>query len=247
MFPDAMRIDWDYAAILLFLGLIAPTVGYFRVRRLLQIPYTTSMERLALYGSTIAFQWLIVGTIAWRTSMHGVKPEYLGLVIRNGELTASVAVVLSLAVLANQIISIRKLAANSQRIKGMIAELALKIFPQSQIERLAFLALAVTVAICEELIYRGFIQGLCQSVGGSIAAGIFGSALFFAAAHLYQGRRGLISTFLVGLVFASVRWWTGNLLPSMCAHFAADLAAGLYAPSKLRAALADRANDSGPA
>lgn len=232
-----MRMHWDYAAILLFLGGIAPTMGYFRVRRLLQVPSTTSMERLALYASTIAIQWLIVGAIVWRTAVHGVAPESLGLVMRNGELTASVAIVLSLIVLANQIFSVRRLASNPQQIKGMIVEMALKIFPQGLIERLAFIALVVTVAICEELIYRGFIQGLFQGVGSSVIAGIFGSALFFAAAHAYQGRRGLISTFIVGLIFATVRWWTGNLVPSMCAHFAADLAAGLYAPGKLRAAL----------
>lgn len=241
-----MAMHWDYAAILLFLGVIAPTMGYFRVRRLLRIPSTTSMERLALYASTIAFQWIIVGVIVWRTTVHGVGPAWLGLLIRNGRLTASVAIILSLLVLANQIFSVRRLATNPQQIKGMIVQMALKIFPQGPVERLAFVALVITVAVCEELMYRGFIQGLFQSVGGSAFAGILGSALFFAAAHAYQGRRGLISTFVVGLVFAVVRWWTGNLVPSMCAHFAADLAAGLYAPGKLRAALSSLLRENEP-
>jgi uncharacterized protein len=167
------------------------------------------------------------------------------LTVRSGEFTVSAAVLLSLVLLANQVFSIRKLAANPREIRGMIAELAFKIFPQNQVERLAFVALVVTVAICEELIYRGFVQGLVQNIGGSVLAGVFGSALFFAAAHLYQGRKGLISTFVVGLLFATARWWTGNLVPSMCAHFAADLAAGLYAPGKLGPALAARAREEG--
>lgn len=238
-------MHWDYIAILLFLGVIAPTLGYFRVRRLLQIPATSSMERLTLYATTIAFQWAIVAMIVWRTAVYGVAPEQFGLAARNGELTASIAIGLSFVLLANQMFSIRKLAANPQQIKGMIVEMALKIFPQGGIERLAFVALVITVAICEEFIYRGFIQGLFQSVGGSAAAGIVGSAVLFAAAHLYQGRRGLVSTFIVGVVFATTRWWTGNLLPAICAHFVADLAAGLYAPGKFRAALASRSSDSG--
>lgn len=233
-------MHWDYAAILLFLGAVAPILGYFRVRRLMQIPSTTSMERLALYGSTIAMQWVLAGVVLWRTAAHHMRPPELGLAVREPERAASVAVVLSLIVLANQIFSIRRLAANPREIKGMIAELALKIFPQNNVERLAFVALVVTVAICEELIYRGFVQGLFQSVGGSVVAGIVGSAILFAAAHLYQGRKGLASTFAVGLIFAFVRWWTGSLLPSICAHFAADLVAGLYAPGRLRAALAAR-------
>lgn len=244
---DYIGMHWDYIAILLFLGVIAPTLGYFRVRRLLQIPSTTSMERLTLYASTIAFQWLIVAAIVWRTAVYGVNSGQLGLAMRDGELTASVAIVLSLLMLANQMFSIRKLAANPQEMKGMIVEMALKIFPQGAIERLAFVALVITVAICEEFIYRGFIQGLFQSVGGSVAAGIVGSALFFGGAHVYQGRRGLISTFVVGVLFATVRWWTGNLLPAVCAHFVADLAAGLYAPGKLRAAIESRASGPGTA
>ena len=245
MFRACMH--WDYAAILLFLGAVAPVLGYFRVRRLMQIPSTTSMERLALYGSTIAMQWVLVGVIVWRTVAHHMRPQELGLAVQEPELAASAAVVLSLLVLANQIFSIRRLAANPREIKGMIADLALKVFPQNDVERLAFVALVVTVAICEELIYRGFVQGLFQSVGGSVAAGIVGSAILFAAAHLYQGRKGLVSTFAVGLIFASVRWWTGSLLPSICAHFAADLVAGLYAPGRLRAALATRLRDEGGA
>jgi len=239
-------MHWDYVAILVFLGAIAPTLGYFRVRRLLQIPSTTSMERLTLYASTIAFQWLIVAVIIWRTALRGVTTDQLGLVMHNAELTTSVAIVLSFLVLANQVFSIRKLASNPQQIKGMIVDMAMKVFPQGGIERLAFVALVTTVAICEEFIYRGFIQGLFQSFGGSVVAGIVGSAVLFAAAHLYQGRRGLISTFIIGALFATVRWWTGNLLPSICAHFVADLAAGLYALGKLRAALA-RASQSGAA
>jgi len=233
-------MHWDYAAILLFLGAVAPLLGYFRVRRLMQIPSATSMERLALYGSTIAMQWVLAGVILWRTTAHRLGTKELGLVVQNASRAASVAVVLSLLVLANQLFSIRRLAANPREIKGMIAELALKIFPQNDVERLVFVALVVTVAICEELIYRGFVQALFQRVGGSVIAGIIGSAILFAAAHLYQGRKGLASTFAVGLIFASVRWWTGSLLPSICAHFAADLVAGLYAPGRLRAALATR-------
>ncbi|MGH9563054.1 MAG: CPBP family intramembrane glutamic endopeptidase, partial [Terracidiphilus sp.] len=73
-----------------------------------------------------------------------------------------------------------------------------------------------------------------QHWGSSIAAGIFGSALVFAGAHLYQGRRGLVSTFCIGLIFSTARFWTGSLIPSIAAHFVADLTAGFLAPSFVR-------------
>jgi membrane protease YdiL (CAAX protease family) len=103
--------------------------------------------------------------------------------------------------------------------------------PQNTTERLAFFALVVTVAICEEILYRGWAQRFFQDLsGGSVVVAIIGSAALFSIAHIYQGRRGLIATFIVGAVFSGVRAWTGSLLPTMAAHFAADLAAGLLAP-----------------
>ena len=70
--------------------------------------------------------------------------------------------------------------------------------------------------------------------------GIVGSAAIFALAHLYQGRRGLVSTSVIGLLFSAIRAWTGSLLAPLVAHFVADLAAGLLAPRKLGVALASR-------
>jgi len=55
---------------------------------------------------------------------------------------------------------------------------------------------------------------------------------------LYQGKRGLVSTFGAGAVFAGVRAWTGTLIPTIFAHFVADLTIGLLAPRRILAALA---------
>jgi uncharacterized protein len=96
-----------------------------------------------------------------------------------------------------------------------------------------------TVALCEELIYRGFVQRVFQDwSAGSVIVAVIGSAVFFAFAHLYQGRRGLISTLTIGLLFSTVRAWTGSLLPCIVAHFVADITVGLLAPGRVRAGLA---------
>jgi len=77
---------------------------------------------------------------------------------------------------------------------------------------------------------------------------IFGlalSSLQFSVAHLYQGRRGLVSTFAVGILFAGVRAWSGTLLPTIVAHFVADFTIGLLAPRHIREALARSTDDEG--
>ena len=232
-------MPWDFALILIFLALAVPWLGRRRVRQLFAMPQTTKMDRLSLYASTIAFQWLAAGVILWRTSARGIRVAQLGLAIPNPRITIAAAIVLSALILLNQIFSLRRIAANPTEISGILPQLALKVFPQDDVERLAFFALVSTVAVCEEIIYRGFVQFVLQSwAGGPVIAGIVGSTSIFALAHLYQGRRGLVSTFVIGLLFSAIRAWTGSLLAPLMAHFVADLAVGLLAPRKLRAAIA---------
>ena len=121
--------------------------------------------------------------------------------------------------------------------------LTIKLMPQTAPERLAFFALVTTVALCEETIYRGFIQRLFLNVSnGSIAIAILGAAVFFALAHLYQGRRGLMVTLVAGAIFSAVRAWTGSLIPTMAAHFVASY---FSRPASPEAANGPRVTSSG--
>jgi uncharacterized protein len=195
------------------------------------------MDRLSIYASTIAFQWLATVIILWRTRVQGITLAQLGVAIPRPALAITIAIVLAALISVNQIYSLRRLVARPSEIKGVLPQLALKLFPQDDVERLIFFALVVTVAMCEEFIYRGFVQRVFQDwSGGHVVAGIVGSAVFFALAHLYQGRRGLSTTIVVGLLFSIVRSWTGGLLTTSVAHFVADLSVGMLAPRKIREA-----------
>jgi CAAX protease family protein len=240
-------VHWDFALILLVLATVVPLLGRRRIRRLMEASSTTKADRLVLYASTIAFQWIAVAVILWRAYAHNLSPASLGLAIPKPGLALITAIVLSALILVNQIIALRRLKEHPESsAHGILPHLALKVFPQDAIERLGFTALVSTVAICEELIYRGFAQRVFQDwatnwVGATIGvgAGVAGSAILFSLAHLYQGRRGLISTFVVGLLFSIVRAFTGSLVPASLAHFVADITAGFLAPGRLRSALAE--------
>jgi uncharacterized protein len=229
-------MHWDFALILLFLGIAVPVLGRRRVRQLMQMPSTTKMDRISLYASTLAFQWIAAGIILWRTSAQQIRPSQLGLALPNPALTVSLTVLLSALILLNQMMGLRRLVAQPAKAQGIVPQLALKLFPQDDVERLAFFALVATVALCEELIYRGFVQRVFEDwSGGSVIVAVIGSAVFFAFAHLYQGRRGLISTLTIGLLFSAIRAWTGSLLPCVVAHFVADITVGMLAPGRVRA------------
>ena len=232
-------MHWDFALILLFLGIAVPVLGRRRVRQLMQMPNTTKMDRISLYASTLAFQWIAAGIIFWRTSVHQIRPAQLGLALPSPALAVSVTVLLSALILLNQMMGLRRLVAQPANAQGIVPQLALKLFPQDDVERLAFFALVATVALCEELIYRGFVQRVFQDwSAGSVIVAVIGSAVFFSFAHLYQGRRGLISTLTIGLLFSTIRAWTGTLLPCIVAHFVADITVGMLAPGRVRAGLA---------
>jgi membrane protease YdiL (CAAX protease family) len=139
--------------------------------------------------------------------------------------------------LANQIASVRRIKSDSSAFRSETVQLALKVFPRDSIDRLAFSALVTTVAVCEEFVYRGFAQYVFQDWSRSLLLGILGSAMLFSFAHLYQGKRGLVSTFAVGLLFSGIRAWTGSLMPTIAAHFVADLSIGLLAPRHIKEAL----------
>jgi membrane protease YdiL (CAAX protease family) len=217
-------------------------MGRRRVRALLRLPDTTKLDRLSIYASTIAFQWLFAILILWRTSRHAIRPAQLGLRLVTDPLGITISVVLAILLLALQILSARSLGSDSRALASETVQLARKVFPRDVIERFAFFALVATVAICEEFIYRGFAQFVFQDWSHSVLVGLFASSLLFSVAHLYQGGKGLVSTFAIGMLFAGVRAWTGTLLPTIIGHFVADFAVGVLAPLRIRDALARAAN-----
>lgn len=226
-------MPWDFALILLVLGVVVPWHGTLRVRHLLRAAQTSSEDRLAIYASTIAFQWALTALIVWRSFERGLTSSALGLVTPRDPMALAAAAALTLLICVNQVASLRRLATLPAEQRGLVGALAHKLLPQNSIEALAFIALAVTVGICEELIYRGFVFAAFERLGGLfLAVGV--SSLLFAAAHVYQGARGMLVTFVIGLLFAGLRIWTSSLLPVMLAHTATDLVAGLLAPRLLR-------------
>jgi membrane protease YdiL (CAAX protease family) len=227
------NMHWDYIAILVLLAIVIPWRSTTRVQSLLESAEFGSTRRMALYLSTMVFQWALAGIILWRSAVRGLSEAQLGLDIPNVQRAITVTIVLSVVLVLNQIFGIKRLARVPLGERGMIGRLAEKLLPRSRREAFVGIGLVVTVAICEEFIYRGFVEGIFQQSLRSVIAGAVISALFFAVAHLYQGRRGLLTTFAVGLIFSAARVWTGSLLPSIIVHFVADFSAGVAASRML--------------
>src|SRR2546425_6341583 len=87
------RMSWDIALIFFVLGVILPWRGRARMKKLLAMPRVSTMERLSLYASTIAFQWFAAAVVVWRAWAHGFTAPRLGLAIPDGSRILVAAVV----------------------------------------------------------------------------------------------------------------------------------------------------------
>jgi uncharacterized protein len=230
-------LPWDCLLILMVLAVLLPWRGTARIRKLLARPVLTPSDRLYSYASTIAFQWIAVAITAWRTRAHGWSLASLGLIMRNPALALSVGAAVAAILALTQLLSLRVLARTPSAQHGIPYQMLRKLMPQSSSEILPFLVLVGTVSICEEFLYRGFVfASLAVIFRGSMTAAVFGSAALFAIGHLYQGRPGITMTFILGLIFASIRVWTGTLIPCVIVHLVVDSIAGIVGPQLLQRA-----------
>ena len=223
-------MHWDYILILAILAVVVPWRSLGRIRELLVGPELTSSERVLLYLSTIAFQWAAVAVILWRCMAHHLSWAALGVALPHTMRSVTVAAGLSIILVFNQVYAIRRVAALPYESRGIVPKLAEKLLPRTSSEAWTGFLLVLTVALCEEFIYRGFVEAVFGGVfSGSALAGAVISAALFSAAHMYQGQKGLIITFAVGIIFSCARIWTGSLLPSIVIHFAVDFSVALAA------------------
>jgi membrane protease YdiL (CAAX protease family) len=219
---------WDIWLIFLFLGAMVPWRGRVRLQELLARGEVCSRERVRLYLSTMGFQWAATGFVAWRAWAHGFTLGDLAMVRPGvGMLLASSAGAVAIGIF--QWFNLRRVAKSGGRGDQM-RRVAKAILPQSQVELVAFLGLAVTAAICEEFLYRGFSMAVLFRLNLPAFLVVLISSVLFGLAHLYQGRGGLVATMILGLAFGTLRMMTASLLPPIFCHSAVDIVAGIAGP-----------------
>jgi len=236
---DWSALHWDFALIFLALATLVPWRGVVRARTLLSQPQLSAGQRIALYASTIAFQWLATAIVMWRAVARGLGPAQLGLLPAKPSLGILLGIVMAAGLGLLQLLSLRHLSAVPIEKRGELYRIAAKLMPQELTDGLVFVALVGTVSLCEEMIFRGFEFAVLWQVSGSAAVAINGSSALFAIGHLYQGRRGVANTFVLGLLLAGARSWSDSLVPAILSHLAVDLTAGLVGRQAAKAGSGD--------
>jgi len=97
------------------------------------------------------------------------------------------------------------------------------LLPRGALELSLWAGVAITAGICEELIFRGYLQRQFALRTGRPTLALAMQAALFGAAHLYQGVQTSVLIAFAGLLFGAVALWRRNLRPGMMAHTAIDL------------------------
>jgi membrane protease YdiL (CAAX protease family) len=100
------------------------------------------------------------------------------------------------------------------------------LIPGTTLELLVWFCLSTTAGVCEEIIFRGYLQRQFAAFANSMLAGVVLSAVVFGAAHGYEGGPRMLLIAVYGLMFGLLAWWRKSLRPGMIAHAWHDAISG---------------------
>jgi membrane protease YdiL (CAAX protease family) len=103
----------------------------------------------------------------------------------------------------------------------------LSVVPSGFAAVMAWIVLSLSAGICEEIVFRGYLQRQLTALSGSTTLAILAQAVLFGIAHGYEGFGAVIQIALYGLVIGLLAKWRGNIRAGVLAHAAWDLVAGL--------------------
>ncbi len=184
---------------------------------------THSLTLLKTYVATLLVQVAMIAYVA-RLGRSGWA---LGELLGRGWNTVPRAVsdvLLALAAWAS-VASLEELWLHSFRARQGAAIVA--ILPHARAETAAWMLVALSVGVSEELVYRGYLQAQMTAFTGRPAVAIIVQAALFGLAH---GNQGLAAAFRIGVyaiglgVLARAR---RSLVPGILCHVFTDVVAGL--------------------
>ncbi len=176
--------------------------------------------RISIYERTMLFEWLMLGLVLAGIWWHGSS-----LLTVLGQRWSSVSRFLrDLGIGVVFLIVAMMLGSVLPHGDDHVARL---ILPQGRTEMWVWVTLSLSAGICEEAIYRGYLQRQFISVTRSVPVGIVLSAAAFAGAHAYQGWQMVLGIGVLGAIAGTIAYWRKSVRPGMIEHFLQDMLAGL--------------------
>jgi membrane protease YdiL (CAAX protease family) len=101
------------------------------------------------------------------------------------------------------------------------------LLPVTGAEHAVWCAVALSTALSEEVVYRGYLARELTRLSGRPAVGLVGQAVLFALAHGEQGGGAMARFFVYAVGLALVAAARRSLVPGIVGHASVNLLAGL--------------------
>ena len=102
------------------------------------------------------------------------------------------------------------------------------ILPKSPTEIALWIVVSVSAGICEEFVFRGYLQRQLWALTRSAAGAIAAQAIVFGVSHGYQGLQKMAVISVLGVLYGVLAHCARNLRPGMIAHAWSDIYGGFF-------------------
>jgi len=194
--------------------------------RFQQLQSAADLNRVQMYERTILTQWLGFAFVILGVWLAGSpRAAVLGDRWRSaGEVLRDIGIGVGFAIL-----STLPLSVIGQLLGGHEGGRAVRfMLPHGGVEMVLWIALSLTAGICEEALFRGYLQRQFMAFTNNAPAGILLSAVAFGVAHSYQGLPQAVVIGLEGALLGTMAYWRKSVRPGVIAHAWKDALAPVF-------------------
>ena len=179
---------------------------------------------MPLYLSLIVFEWLLVGFVWFGVRRNGIRVRDL----IGGKWSKSIDILLDLGIAISFWII---WMGAGELVKYLLGPSTAKsvdvLLPQGYLEIITWILLSLSAGFCEEVVYRGYLQGQFLALTGSVTVAILIQGVLFGVTHGYQGLKLVITISVFGVLYGVLASWRKSLRPGIISHAWSDIFSGI--------------------
>jgi membrane protease YdiL (CAAX protease family) len=205
-------------------ALVLLASGAWALRGILNVDQARAVvhpNHIAMYGRTMLFEWLLFGFVLLGVKLHGTSLLAILGERWNSALQVLRDIGIALVFLVVSI-AIESILGSHLHVGGPDPVVQF-LLPHGGPETAMWMALSLTAGICEETLFRGYLQKQFMALTQSAPLGIVFSAAMFGLAHGYQGFARAAQIGILGVMYGILTHWRRSVRPGMISHTLQDV------------------------
>lgn len=179
---------------------------------------------MPLYVSLIVFEWLLVGFVWFGVRRSGIRVrDLIGGKWRNWkDILLDLGIAISFWIIWLGAGELVKYLLGPSTAKSVDV-----LLPQGYLEIITWVLLSISAGFCEEVVYRGYLQGQFLALTGGVTVAILIQGVLFGVTHGYQGLKLVITISVYGVLYGVLASWRKSLRPGIISHAWSDIFSGI--------------------